>query len=296
VSADLHAKLLAFISGEFERKEGRQCVKLELVYSQQGFRDEMLQSWIRIDEPEVFESRALTEKLVSDIIERTEGHADTFGQGTHRFTLRTHQHLGGRAVYAFKVAPSASTGGAGEDPPELAMTKSQGDMGIVAQHASQLMRNNTMMYQGTIGVLGATNRQLSEENTEIRARMRVLEKELDEARSNNLTREFELSVQMRKHARTDAGFNKLMQFGTIAMAKMSAGGEKTGPGAATGLAMMVFEFGKSLQAHQQKELFAILDFAQRAMLMEILTSVAPPPEEAPQPSKPEPPPNGAPTS
>ncbi len=274
MSSELHAKLIGFLGGEFARKEGRQCVKVELLYAQQGFRDEMLRAWVRTDEPEIFENLGLTEKLVSEIIEITEGHADSFGQGTHRFTLRTHQHLGGRATCSFKVAPSFSTG---EDEPTTALTKSQGDLGIIAQHAGMLARNNTQMYQGTVGVLAATNRQLLEENNEIRTRLRSLERELDEARSDQLQREFDISVQMKKHARTDMGFQKLMQFGTIAMAKMAGGGdaEKGSSSALAGLSMMVFEFGKSLRPDQIQVLMTTLDFAQKAMFMEILNSVMP---------------------
>lgn len=109
MSADneLHGKLLSFLTGEFARKDGRQCVRVDLLYAPgDGFRDEEIRTWAREDEPEVFDEFVCVEKLVSSIIEIAEGEADCLSRGSHRFIVRTRQHFGERANRSFVLSPT----------------------------------------------------------------------------------------------------------------------------------------------------------------------------------------------
>ena len=113
---DLHGKILAFLVGEFARKEGRQCTGVDLLYAPgEGYRDEPIRKWVRTDEPELFEFQG-AEGLVSTILEIAEGEVDAKPSGRHRFVVRTHQHLGGRATMSFALSPTYVGGG---DVPDL---------------------------------------------------------------------------------------------------------------------------------------------------------------------------------
>src|SRR4029077_14796660 len=125
-------------------------------------------------------------------------------------------------------------------------------------HAGQLMRINAQMYEGTIRVLGAQNADMRAENGELRAENIKLRRENDELRSNHTEREFQIAMAMEKNARTNAGFQKLLQIGTVVAAKIGGGdGGEAGP--SSPLAMLVTEFGKSLRPEQINVLFNTLD-------------------------------------
>ena len=54
-NAELHGRVLGFLMGEWSRKDNRQLVGVDLMYSPgQGFRDEEIRKWERADEPDFF--------------------------------------------------------------------------------------------------------------------------------------------------------------------------------------------------------------------------------------------------
>ena len=104
---DIHAKILAFLVGEFARTEARQCTGVDLIYSPgHGFRDEEIRTWDRVEEPNLFEQVSSIETLASTILEVAEGEADSKDPGRHRFIVRTRQYFGGRAVQSFTLSPT----------------------------------------------------------------------------------------------------------------------------------------------------------------------------------------------
>ena len=67
------SKLMTFVAGEFARKEGRQCVSIELVYAPgNGFREEEIRKWVRAEDTELFDNFARIEQLVGSILEIAE--------------------------------------------------------------------------------------------------------------------------------------------------------------------------------------------------------------------------------
>jgi hypothetical protein len=284
-NAELHGKILGFLAGEFARKEGRQCIGVDLLYAPGGgFKDEEIRKWSRVDEPDLFDNFVNVEKLVAQILEIAEGEVDAKPAGKHRFVVRTHQHMGGRATQSFALYPTYTGGD------ESALMPGGGGGGggrpdVIANHAGQLMRINAQMFEGTIRVLGQQNMSLHGQVATLTAENATLRGELEEARSNKMDREFQIAMAAEKNQRTNAGFQKLLQIGTVVAAKIGGGDEGGGGGAASPLAMLILEFYKSLRSDQIGALMGALDMAQKIMFMEIVNMVSPP-EEGPGASKP----------
>ena len=115
MSEELHTKICAFLIQQLSLTEGRQCERIVLRYSQQGFRDEDLRSWARDDDPEIFGSLITIEEVTSTIIESAEAHAYALDQGSHRYSVSTRQYLGGRAILHFTMGrPHSETSHPGD--------------------------------------------------------------------------------------------------------------------------------------------------------------------------------------
>ena len=303
-NAELHAKILGFLMAEWARKDNRQLVSVELVYAPGGgFREEPIRKWVRADEPDFFAEFPNVEKLVTQIIEIAEGEVDAKPAGKHRFVLRTHQHLGERANLSFPLSPSY-TGG---DETSLVPNGGGGSRGgggggsdiaaaqILASNNGQLMRINTQMFDGTIRVLGQQNLNMHEQIMALTAENATLRRELEEARSNKMDREFQIAMAAEKNARTNAGFQKLLQLGTVVAAKIGTN-DVAQLGEATPLSMLIGEFYQSLRQDQLGVLMQTLDMAQKIMFMEIVNLVKPPDKGAGGPQQGQPGINGAPRS
>lgn len=299
-NAELHGKILGFLMAEWARKDNRQLTGVDLLYAPgNGFKDDEIRKWIRSDEPELFAEFVNVEKLVSQIIEIAEGEADAKSPGKHRFTVRTHQHMGGRATMSFALSPSYR----GSEDTALMQSGGGGsrDQQVIASHAGQLMRINAQMFEGTIRVLGQQNMNLHEQASALTAENAMLRRELEEARSNKMDREFQIAMAAEKNARTNAGFQKLLQIGSVVAAKMGTGAETLGDGSPTPLAMLIAEFYQSLRQDQLGALMQTLDMGQKIIFMEIVNMVKPPeqpPQQGapPQSARPPGPPNGAPSA
>ena len=148
-NSELHGKILGFLMAEWARKDNRQLVGVDLLFAPgNGFRDEEIRKWVRADEPDFFAEFVNVEKLVTQIIEVADGEADAKPAGKHRFVVRTHQHLGGKANTSFALSPSYT----GSDETSLLSSGGGGggnggrDQQVIASHAGQLMRINSQMF------------------------------------------------------------------------------------------------------------------------------------------------------
>jgi len=281
-NAELHGKVLGFLMAEWARKDNRQLIGVDLLYAPgNGFKDEEIRKWVRADEPELFAEFVNVEKLVSQIVEIAEGEADAKPAGKHRFLIRTHQHMGGRAVHSFALSPSYRGGD------EIMITGSGSssgggrDQAVIANHAGQLMRINAQMFEGTIRVLGQQNMSLHDQVSTLTAENAMLRRELEDARSNKMDREFQLAMAAEKNARTNAGFQKLLQIGSVVAARIGSGAEALSEGSQTPLAGLLADFYQSLRQDQLGVLMQALDMGQKIMFMEIVNLVRPP-EQAQQ--------------
>jgi len=277
-NAELHGKILGFLMAEWARKDNRQLVGVDLLYSPgQGFKDEEIRRWERADEPEFFAEFVNIEKLVVQIIEIAEGEADAKAPGKHRFVVRTRQHMGGKPTLSFALYPTYT--GSGD---ETALVPGGGggggggrDQQVIASHAGQLMRINAQMFEGTIRVLGQQNMNLHEQVAALTAENATLRKELEEARSNKMDREFQIAMAAEKNARTNAAFQKVLQLSTVVAAKWGAT-DQAQLGEANPLALLLGEFYKSIRPDQMGALMQMFDMSQKIMFMEIVNLVNPP--------------------
>jgi hypothetical protein len=298
-NAEMHSKMLQFLMTEWGRKDNRQLVAVELVYAPGGgFRDEPIRKWVRADEPDFFAEFVNIEKLVTQILEIAEGEVDAKPAGKHRFVVRTHQHLGERANHAFALSPSytggdetalvpnGGGGGAGSKGSDVAVAQ------ILASNNGQLMRINTQMFDGTIRVLGQQNLNMHDQIMALTAENATLRRELEEARSNKMDREFQIAMAAEKNNRTNAGFAKLLQIGTVVAAKIGTNNDTAQLGEASPLSILIGDFYQSLRQDQLGVLMQTLDMAQKMMFMEIVNLVRPPDKGASGPQQGQPPPGG----
>lgn len=274
MSAELHQKLLGFLASEFTKKEGHQCVSVELMFSPGGgFKDEQVREWVRANDPDLFEMANIPD-FVSNMLDIAEGEADAKPAGRHRFFVRTTQFLRGRQICSFALQPafSGSDDSMALQTASAASSGSRQDAQVISNHASQLMRVNVQMFDGALRSLSATNERLNKENAELRAENIIVRREVEDARSSKIEKEFQIMMAADKNARANAGFQKLLQFGTVIAAKIGGGSEVTGE--ARPFQMLVSEFGNSLRPEQIQVLITTLDMGQKMMFKEIMDMAA----------------------
>jgi len=297
---ELHQKMLAFLMTEWARKENRQLVGVDLLYSPGGgYKNDPIRQWERADEPEMFSEYVNIEKLVSLIIEIAEGDVDTRPGGKHRYLVRTRQHLGTNPVFPFALQPAyhggaeetaistgGGGGGGGTGAKDIAMAQ------ILAQNNGQLMRTNQQMFDGTIRVLGHQNQNMHEQIIALRDENAKLRMDLEEARSNKMDREFQMAMAAEKNNRNNQAFQKVFQLGTVLVTKFAADGGPQQLGEGSPLVTLLNEFQSSLRPDQMQALMQILEMPQKIMFMNIAKMVNPPEQRPPQGGQPPPGPGG----
>jgi len=126
-------------------------------------------------------------------------------------------------------------------------------------------------------VLGQQNMALHQQVSELAADNANLRRDLEEARSNRMDREFQIAMATEKNMRTNAGFQKLLQIGTVVAAKIGGGDDNSGQHPSTSpLGMLLGEFYQSLRPDQMGAMMQMLDMAQKMLFMEIVNLIKPP--------------------
>jgi hypothetical protein len=281
-NADLRGRILGFLMGEWSRKDNRQLVGVDLLYAPGGgYRDEEIRKWERADEPDLFAEFVNIEKLVNLIVEIAEGEADAKAPGKHRFIVRTRQHLGNKQSMSFALNPSFV--GSGDETALLASGGGGGgggggrDQQIIASHAGQLMRINQQMFDGTIRVLGQQTMNLHEQNAALVAENAVLRRELEEARSNKMDRDFQIAMATEKNKRTDLVLGQGLQLAKIVATKW------TGTPIQASDSQLVTYLNDLFGSLNQEQLMAhmqLFDMPQKILFLEIKKLIQPP-DQAP---------------
>lgn len=264
MSEEIHRRIVAFLGGEFARSEGRQCISVELVTAQSGGRGDSLGIWERKERPELFDGMANVENLATDILKISEDHVESYnGGGSHRYVIRTKQHLGGQQQHAFRLFASADESDGGSDPPNAT--------GLVGQ----LMRHNEIkektlvgIVQSTIGTMSHMIRDLAEENREMRRDKNLAANELEEARSKKDERDLESLRQINADKRKDQAFEKIMTLLPVLANRML--GEGAVGATPTPISILANELGESLSQEQQIKIASILAPSQIALLVELM--------------------------
>jgi hypothetical protein len=267
MSEDLHGRVLGFLRAEFARQEGRQCVRLELSSAQPGLRGDVLRTWDRHEDPELFVQLGRIEELATVILRIAEDHADSFGSGQHRFELRTEQHHGGRQKLSFRILAGAGDGdsaGTGEDAPTAT--------GMVAQqmrHNELHMRMSAQMYSTTLGTMQRQIAELNEENARLRRERSEHYVELEEARSRRDERELAGMRQMASENRKDLAFGKLLQLAPVVAGRLLNKGSTPNEGAAP-LTILIGELAASLSPEQIAHIGSALSQNQQILFVEAM--------------------------
>lgn len=103
---ELHAKLLDFLMKEWNCRDIRPLISVTLFYAPgNGFRDEVIRTWVRADEPDVFPEFGTLEKLISEIIEIVDVEVNAKEPGKHRFVVCCVQSGGKRPSMSFTLSP-----------------------------------------------------------------------------------------------------------------------------------------------------------------------------------------------
>lgn len=303
MSEESHNKILAFLAGELARIDHQSCVKIDLEYTpSSGFRREPIRSWTPVSDPNYFEkgeggisNHAYTTELTATILELAESHADSYGEGRHRFTVRTTQHLGARATCAFVCLPGF-TGQAG-DAGAGAMSVPGGDgsgapvsvgninLAVTTQlmrHLENRDRATKDMMQTFLSAFAMSAQQLREENTELRGQIMQMEKDrrdglvaLEEARSKDHERQVEAAQVTAKNERTDYAMKKILALLPVAISGLVAqkGGDKKKVGKPSALALHMSKLFDSLNDDQRDHIEGVLDLEQKILMGSIVNAV-----------------------
>ncbi len=271
---ELTVKLVTFLTTEFKREGMRQCTRLDLLHAPgNSFRDEEMQSWMRTDEPEFFESLALTEKLVATIIEKAENHVDTLPPGKHRYILRVHTLAGGRQNESFVMLPAHNG-----VPDDNAIVLAGGTVGPKGEREALVsafnvaMRSNTQMFDGGFRTLNNQLQDAIKERVEQRLRIRELERENDELRNTRDDRQWQRHKEDRGAQRSEKMFSELFAFGKLALTK-ALGGSDGKSAAPDRLIILLRELKDTINQGHMMALAKELSQSQVQMFIEIMMIV-----------------------
>lgn len=271
MSEEIHRKLVAFLSGEFARTENRACVRFDLASAQPGSRGDILRTWDRKENPEVFEGLSSIEPLATEIVRLAEEHAESFGGGAHRFEVRTEQYLGGRQKTSFRIRVDgdADAPGGGDDAPTAT-----GLVGQLMRHLEVKERVQAAMYQTTIGTMSRMISDFSGEARELRLEQRARENELEEARSRQAERDLEGLRQISADKRKDQAFERILALLPVAASRMLGGGSQgDAPGekqTSAALSILANELADSLSQEQFLRIAGALGPNQQILLGELI--------------------------
>lgn len=267
MSEDIHRRIVAFLGGEFARTEERSCILLELFSAQPGQRGDSLKTWDRRETPDVFDGLAHVENLATDVIRLAEEHADSFSGGSHRYELRTQQHMGKRVKHAFRILVEGDSDGpsGGEDPPT-----EKGLVGQLMRHLEFEKRNGAMIVQSTIGTLSRMVADFAEENRALRRDKNEAASELEAARSMQDQRDLDGLRQVNADRRKEMVAEKIMTFLPVVAARMLGSAESAAPSAPTQESVLASELAESLDPEQFTKIAAALTPKQQLILFELL--------------------------
>jgi hypothetical protein len=283
-----HAKLLSFLAGEFARQNHQAVIKIELVYAPgSGYRADPLGSWTPDDgkSAELFSDRGhvFVERLVGEIIELAEGHAESYGQGRHRFTVHAYHHLSSRTHHAFVIKPSF-------DGDDQALAQAQLADPSQANLVGQLMRHIENRDRGMREMMGTFLQTMSHSvnamraesdakqetiNTLLTERLEYLQK-IEEANSKEHERQIEALVVTGDKERKDLAVKKVFGLLPVAVSQGLSHLKKSQKGAGgedvekepSPLAKLALRLMQSLKTKQRDLIEDTLGIEQRIMLAE----------------------------
>ncbi len=263
MSEDVHQKIVSFLTEEFGRGQGRQCVSVDLAGCHAGGAGVPLGAWNRDEHPDLFSDLVSVEDLASKIVMLAEDHAATFGGGSCRFELKTRQHLGGRRLRSFRIAsPSGDAMSAGDDQPSAT--------GVLQQqmrHTELHMKMSVQTQQMIIGTLQRQIESLNEENTQLRRERRDHLAELETARERKDERDYAMMIGQAAEERKDKLVGETMRLLPVVASRLLG---KGATGEATPLSLILTKLGESITPSQFEGIRGQLSMQQQALLWEAM--------------------------
>jgi hypothetical protein len=297
-TSDIHARLAAFIVDEMGRPEQHACIKLELIYMPPGeHRRDPLKTWHRgneVDRPYFdVKATAYLDRLVAEMVELAEYHADSFGIGKHRFKVVSHHAMGGgRHTHNFTMLPSAESS-EGELVGASELDPSTGGITLqLMRHLENQQRLNKDMMTSFAGAMREAMTQLRTDNDRLHALIvakdsqRLAElTEVEAARSKAHDQQIEAQLVVSETERKTFATKKIFGLLPVAISRFIEGGEdkdgdgkkaklgkdgKAKPWKPSALSVALGELAESLTDEQQEVIENTLDIEQKIMLSEAI--------------------------
>ena len=285
-STDIEQKLLSFLAGQFALQHHQLVVKIELLYAPaSGFSPESLASWSAEDgqNAELFSERGhvWVERLCGKILELANSHADTYGQGRHRFQVRAYQHLGSRQLHAFVILPTYDGSDQALVQQQLAEPSQTNLVGQLMRHLENRDRGQREMFESFLRAMTHSVNTIKDENQALREalanrdmeRMNMLLK-IEEANSKEHERQIEAKTVIADADRKDYAVKKVFGLLPVAisqglshLAKKKDGGDDK-PKEPTPLAKLAMRLMGSLKTSQREIIEDTLSIEQRILLSE----------------------------
>lgn len=268
-SEETHKGLVEFLAQEFARTEGRVCVLLDLSSAPRGGQSTEIHTWDRQESPDLFSGLSNVEQIATDLLRRAEDFARPSGPGSHRFEVRTRQHLGRRNRMAFSVFVEGhaltSAGGVGDDG-EMSPT-ANGLVGQLMRHLEVKERTQTAIFQTTIGTMSRQINDLSEEARALRKERNDQLKELEEARSMQSERDMDGLRQIAADQRKSDLLTELRKLLPVVISRFAGTGAG---GAGSAISMLARELGGSFSDEQMAQLGSLLTMQQKMLMAELM--------------------------
>ena len=270
-----HTKILAFLTGEFARTEGRQCIRVGLYYRSPGAGDEDLYSRDRqvASEADWFTSTGMIEKMVREMLDRAEQHANSFTTSAkaRRFFIRTEQHLGGRQTFSFSLQPTQIVSFDDDDDDGDGPSRGAGSAdgnALLGDAFKTLVRVNAGMFDGGLKSLSTQLTAAVKENAELNAENRLLRQKNDELVSERMEREWRIQKEMKVQHRVDQGIERVFELAPIVAGRL-LGGTEILTDAPDAMEMFVAKFLSSIDPQQGPQILALCRQDQQMMLYEM---------------------------
>jgi hypothetical protein len=235
-----------------------------------GNRGRTLRTWDRKQTPEIFEGMANIEELATQMISVAEGEAETAGSGSHRFEIRTQQHLNGRQSTSFRIVIEDYDNSSNSLVPE----KSDA-LGQIAQQMRHSEFSTRALIQLTGTVTSSLQRQiaqLSEDNNRLLNERSQMIKQLEDVRFEEEDRMTQLALATSADERKNEILQKLLlPLAPVVLSKLMSG-NKTGTStieSSSTIAKLANEFFKSLTPEQAAKIMGAISMSQMMILKEI---------------------------
>jgi len=261
---DLDRKLATFLRGELikVRTEEKKISKFVLRHAAPGAKGNEVDSWShdsRMEDDDI-------QTLANEMVMRAQTDADGLGPGVHRYTVSTvlaKGSSGARFMFRLRAVEESDDEIAGEDSPT---TK-----GLLQQLMRHNEANQRLLAQSLGAIIGKQTQQLDR----VYARMEKLEDErattflaLEEAKTDQHTRDMELMEANANEERKQQGFKKIMELAPVVVNRIA--GKDVVPTKTDPLAMIIQNLGASLNEEQIRAIVSQLKPEQQLMFGEIM--------------------------